>query len=352
MINRNPNTTAKNFPAGLPKVSGGQPTHPTHINKLSESVARNQIRSVTGGLVSQTGGGSVISIPDQQSGYEPPFRVSVVGGDHLAIKSGYLMLGGYDQCKVQQYFPKAGDTEQIYRGGEYRLPDDAYSFYDTTKSLKDKTSGDADAGKIVIPMGDLSEAPKCVWMDFGGAPTLRYSTTPSDTVGVPIAWVFDGGKVIQLVNSGIAKPLLPPLYGYCTTESYDSEDENGTPTKANGVFFRMVWGTVKYTVPTINGKELSHKDAREYIDVNSDKTWYLYLVAEVSDSENEPFPKTVKLEKSDEPPTNDGTNGICLAAQVVVSNKRAVCYPALAGSLWVEAHQYKPDWTTFFFYRL
>lgn len=356
MFGSNPNTTGRTFPSGLPKVSGGMPPHPSHINKLSEGVARNQIRSVTGALVSQTGGGSVLSIDPYVDPTDFPFKCRLINS-YVVMTNGCVFLGiNNAQIKSAQFFPAMeGDGVDIRAGNEFEFEEGVKSALGDNPTVTKST--EKYASVVYFPAGDASDtAPMVVWMQLTPQLKLRYTSIEvmkqfgdnSDArYAFPIAYIFKNG-VAQIIKDNIYPlALTPRLWGYVDKESYPSEDESGNPTTEQGWFFRMTFGTVNSKVPKINGSNVGTKDARELCQ---DGTNYFYLRC---DREEPPaaFPTQVVVERSDEELLNDTGAGYILASIVEVEdNKVKSVLNAISSSLYVEAHKFEPDKVQYYYY--
>ena len=340
-VSKKPDTSGRNNTANLPKVSGGDAPHPSHINKLSDGVNRGRIGSVVGGILKRDNGGTSIVIPSQTT-EDFPFRVSVVSDEYFSIKTGAVFSKGSGTATIQQYFGGMS-TETIYRGGEYLLPEGSKSFWDTSVTVAN--SGVANADKVVIPIGSTTVT-RCVWMDLN-PPTLKVTDAGAvSTQGIPIAYIFVGGAVAQIVSENIYPARQYPLQISMYNEDYASEDAKGNPTTVNGVFAKCTVGTVNDVVPTYSPNG-SIADPTKSMLINDTGEIAFWLECERKDGVKFPedeFALQIKVYPAGTPPVSDDKNGyICMAlANIeIVDGKKKIIYlhNLLTGSLRAEAHR-------------
>jgi hypothetical protein len=357
-ISKKPDTSGRNNTANLPKVSGGDALHPSHINNLSDGVNRGRIGSVVGGLLKRDNGGTSIIIPPQTT-EDFPFRVSVVSDGYFSIKTGAVFSKGSGTASIQQYFGGMS-AETIYRGGEYALPEGSKSFWDTSVAVA--TSGVAGADKVVIPIGSTSVT-RCVWMDLN-PPTLKVTDAGAVTTqGIPIAYIFVGGAVAQIVSENIYPARQYPLQISLFNKDYASQDDKGNPTSVNGIFAKCSVGTVNDVVPCYSPSGIISDASNEMI-VNDTGEIAFWLECRRVDGVKFPedeFALTIKVYEQGTPPVSDDEYGyICMALANIEEeegeNKKIVyLHNLLTGSLRAEAHRKATstgDKWDYFYYRV
>lgn len=337
---RTPDTTGRNFSTGLPKVSGGIAAHPSHINDLSAAVDKTTIRSVAGGLVKQSNGGTTITI--EQPTDDHPFKVTLLGNGRAQMKVGSVFSYGSATCSIKQYFPTATPDFSIPRGGEFYLPADSKSaFSDDAVTI----SSDPKAGVFNFPTGSITNG-RIVWMDASTSPpTLRCTETSTflPTSGVPIAYIKEGGVKVQLHRDNIF--IQPPL----GLQASVTEEMVGAVKK---FYLRVSAGHINNVIPTLDGNAISLPTTKKEIATVSKEVWLrCYRAAPPTK-----FPNGVIIELGDLNVMKNDTDAeayIRLATYTFSpSGELGTVYNYLGGSLWGEAHKFNPSTASYYFYRI
>lgn len=332
IIHPTPDTSGRNNSIGLPKVSGGMPAHPSHINNLSAAVDKTTIRTVAGGLVKQNNGGTTISFPNRAEDF--PFKVVLVGS-YVQMSVGSIFWYGSQTCPISQYFTSSTSTSTIPRGGEFNLPPDSKSAFDN--SIAVSSSADQYATNFVFPLGSETE-PRIIWMDMTPSPPQLRNTPKDEFVsssGVPIAYIEDG-IVIQLLKSDIfaRKPL-----GLQASVSKESEQ----------FYIKITAGHINNVVPTLGGTAITEATAKLSFSGNK----FVWLKCNRS-TPPAAFPTSVEVELGDFGVYKESTDSygyvLLAAVSLLPSGQSASATNFLAGSLWGEAHKFNPLTTTYYFY--
>lgn len=339
IIHSTPDTTAKNFSTGLPKVSGGMPPHPTHINNLSAAVDKNTVRSFTGGLVKQANGGTTIE--SRPIVNDHPFKVSVVG-ERIQMKAGLVFSYGSSTCSIKQYYPSSDLDIGIPRGGEFVLPENSKSAFTANTTVT--SSGDKDAYVFNFPAGDLTNG-RLIWMDCGSSPPVLRNTLQGEFnagSGIPIAFVKQGGLVIQLVDGDLMARQSLGLQASVT------ESVEGTTKK---YYLRVTAGHINNVIPTLGGLAISDSTAKLQV-TESCEVW---LKCNRS-SPPAHFPTSIPIELGTLGVMKNDTDsaGYLLLATVTFTPSGTIgsVVNYLGGSLWGEAHKFNPSTATYYFYRI
>lgn len=334
-----PDTTARNFSTGLPKVSGGMMPHPTHINNLSAAVDRNTVKSFKDGLVKESNGGTTIE--PRPIINDHPFKVSVVG-DRIQMKTGLVFSFGSSTCSIRQYYPAAETDFSIPRGGEFILPENSKSAF--TPNTTVTSSGDKDAIVFNFPAGDLTNG-RVIWMDCGSTPPVLRNTLQGEfsaSSGIPIAFVKQGGLVIQLVDGDLVARQALGLQASVT------ESIVGTTKK---YYLRVSAGHINNVIPTLDGVPISDSTAK--LEISSSKEIWLRCNRSAPPAH---FPTSIPIELGDLNVMKDDTDsaGYIRLATVTFTPSGTIgsVFNYLGGSLWGEAHKFNPSTASYYFYRI